>query len=537
MKRHLVLTSLSLLLPAAFLLILLLIFLQRIWGLGITINDDAQWLLFSHMPSQNPIQEMAVRQGRLWIFLPGSLMLHVLFWDGTTYAELLKSGSFSIFFIAFFVLVSVYINRQVAYLAAILCIGFLVIRWESVNAYPLLSFPSMTLFVISVIAARIYSYSGKTSWAAVSFFAFFVSLFNQEGVTVLLCALYPVFLAVNPVFIDFTNSRRKILGWIWVIASGTYALVALGWTNFHPTTYDGHVLAHFDISNAIRFLRVLLSFVSSGSILYEFLEPYRVIFTDTVAQTQTRVVYGLGYAVRGIFASRIAIVTGILLTFSAALVLLRQQKSVARVAGLSPLLLAIFIGSMVAVIPIVPVAMTEKYQMFFDLGVRSYYLTTISHFGTSLVLAAVIIAIVEHFEGRRRRIISSALAIAIGVLGAATCTQNLNVVTNMSSEAARWRIFTAAIAHSREAGIDLHSVWAPRFASGSWYAVLPSSYWKDYAKYVLATDVDFEISDKAKLRSTNRYFTLDYMPLKAGSLQYQATIVDDSGKVVLTFIK
>src|SRR5262245_58880678 len=104
--------------------ILLLVFCMRIWNFGIVHTDDAMWALWTFQPDQDPAGDWARNQGRIYAFPYGAIMLHVLMWLGTTYGELLRVGSFAIFFALFVIVVAVYCGRRVALLASCFFFAF-----------------------------------------------------------------------------------------------------------------------------------------------------------------------------------------------------------------------------------------------------------------------------------------------------------------------------------------------------------------------------------------------------------------------------
>lgn len=483
---------------------LLVVFAQRIWGLGITIFDDAQWVLETQIPGHDPVQDFAVNQGRLWAFPVGTLMAHALKWQGTFYAEAMKTLSFIGFVVSFHCLVAVYFNRRVAACTTLLYLSLSVIRWESINAYPLLNWPTLTAFALSALSARRYSEGHRSIWAAISGVLFFYSLFNNEGLSLLLCALYATLVLATHLQLRSASPFRALsLLAMWVGVSVLYVALAFWWSRLHPTGYDGHKIAGFDIE---RILTVVLHFSTSGSILHEIFAPYRVLFGDTVTNTQIFKVYDIRTAIHDVSVFPTSLAVGGLSALAGLMIFMRKNLD----RPSNRLVLAIVVGSTIACAAMLPVALTEKYQSYiFDSGVQGYQLSNFSSYGISLILAACMLSAIDILN-TGRRVAAVALSFMVGVLSALTSAQSTHMIADIRLEASRWKILEQVVEVAAANNIDIRHLWAPAFANGTWYAVLPAAYWTAYAKFRLGKEVSLE-TDLAKMSSENSYAKIEYV--------------------------
>jgi hypothetical protein len=87
------------------------------------------------------------------------------------------------------------------------------------------------------------------------------------------------------------------------------------------------------------------------------------------------------------------------------------------------------------------------------------------------------------------------------------------IALDMRSESGRWRVLALAIESINTARMDVATMWAPRFRSGSWFTVVSTSYWTDYAKARHRADIRFldvlPPSDKLKGVAYLDYFLAD----------------------------
>jgi hypothetical protein len=474
--------------------LLVAVICQRLWGLGIVNHDDAEWALRAYQSGRLDVaHEMAVSQGRLWALPIGNLMLFDLARQGTAFGESLKIGSFALFFAAFYFTTAIYFGARTALVAAILFCALFEVRWDGsiLTAYPLLIWPTATIFLGSILSARWFAHRGGILPFCLSVVLLWLSLWNNEGLVVTFAALFLACVVVACA--EFAGARRAVaLLFGAVIAILAYAGPALAWLYMHPSGYDGHVLAPFDWH---RFSRTLFHFATSGSVVHDFLEPYSVRYLARSVADVGAADYSISDSARTVLASSTAVLIG-LLTVGA------LWKSLAdRGEGERPCLdrsFAIVFGLVLAVVPLAVVSMTEKYQHYvMEFGVRSHYMTILAHFGLSLVAASLIIAGLDLL---RRLPVLSGLAVGLislsgGALAALSSHTSDVIVADMRSEAARWRVLAQTVDDMRRLGEKRSTIWAPRFGDGSWFAVLPADYWSEYEKARYDRDVEFRTGD------------------------------------------
>jgi hypothetical protein len=383
--------------------ILLALLCWRVWGLGITGGEDAGWALAAYQPGSDPAGDWARSQGRIWAFPIGTLILHALRWQGTLYGEVLRIGSFVAFFLAFHFMVAAYCGRKLALLAATLVVGSYVLRWDGnlLTTYPLMTYPSAVVFCAAVMFGRHYVASSAPSSLAVAGVLLFVSLFNNEGATLLFVVLFALTIIAN----DCQLPKRHALRWygtrnprtfgltMVLIGSVTsYGVVAAAWSVAHPSTYDGFV---FGSLHPRQFGEVLLSFATGNSILSYLVRQYVVVYGD-LAGISTRVTYDLAQAAGTIAVAPLAILVGITAAalFFRLSVAIRMQSANSHGAN-DGSIWAIASGLAVSVLPVFPVALSAQRQSwYFDHGVQTYALTALSHFGLCLAIAGGIAAMI-----------------------------------------------------------------------------------------------------------------------------------------------
>jgi hypothetical protein len=474
--------------------LLVAVICQRVWGLGIVNHDDAEWALRAYQSGQpDAPHEMAVSEGRLWGLPIGNLMLFGLARQGTAFGEFLKIGSFTLFFAAFYFTVATYFGTRIAVVAAILFCALYEVRWDGsiLTAYPLLIWPTGTVFLGSILSARWYGHRGGMLPLCLSIALLWLSLWNNEGLVVTFAALFLACVVVA--YAQVAEARRAVtLLFGAVIAILAYAGPSLAWLYLHPSGYHGHVLAPFDWS---RFSRTLFHFVTSGSVVHDFLEPYSVRYLARSVADVGAADYSIFDSARTITASPTALLVG-LLTVG---VLWKSLPD--RVKGERPWLdrsFAIVFGLVLAIVPLAVVSMTEKYQHYvIEFGVRSHYMTILAHFGLSLVAASLIIAFLDLL---RRLPVLSGVAVGVialggGALAALSSHSSDVIVADMRPEAARWRVLAQTVDDMQTLSEKRSIIWASRFGDGSWFAVLPADYWSAYAKARYGRDVEFRTGD------------------------------------------
>jgi hypothetical protein len=489
----------------------------RVWGMGPMHTDDAVWALHAYQPDADPIGEWARSQGRIWAFPVGRLMLDALFWVGTPVESLLKLGSFAIFFFSFYAVVSSYWGRRTAGFAACLFLGLFALRWEgsAFITYPLLVWPSATLCAFAILAGRYYFLSGAKVLLAPSILFLFASLFNNEGVTVLFCVLFACGvlgnLAIEKSILaykigDFTRGRVRNLVLVSVAVPLLYALLAIGWTVSHPSTYGGHSLAAFD---AEKTTSTLANFALSGSLLYDLIVPYKVVYTDALTTTGTAIVYSIYDYALELATYPGTILIGAITAYAAFVTLRRAPAQGVTVWRFIPLIL---VGGIITFLPILPVAMTQKYQTWcLEYGINSYIMTVLSHFGVSMMIAGILMP----FAPPRGlgMIVALVLAIALGAFATVGSRMNDAIAADMRPEASRWRVLALALKTIDTTRQTSPVIFAPRFRSGTWFTVVPDDYWTTYVKAKYKRPVQIFTKPSEIAASSENIAALDYQLL------------------------
>jgi hypothetical protein len=505
------------LLDIALISVLLIVFCARIWNLGIVFHDDAMWALWAHTPGSDPVSGLTRAQGRLWAFSAGNLILHTLTWQGTLYGEVLRVGSVVIFFVAFHIFVVVYCGRQIALLSASLFFSCLSLRWEGsvLTATPLLSWVHATLFVAAALFGRAYVVSGKTLFAVGAGFLLTLSLLTNEGVALLFLVLFGITLIGNVIAVgtvrsivsEFTRpTRTRRLSLISLSFVGAYALLAVAWA-WGGAQYAAHSLAPF---NLYRTALVLAEFATSHSMLASFVKPYFVNYSDPAAGFIARMEYSPSSFLPMIWAP-IPLMSG----FAAAFIFFRAawvrlSMSPQGSNSTHSELLAVSMGLSIAIVPIFPVALTTRYQQwYFDQGLTSYGQAALGYFGIALLLATAASMILRLIGRGWQTVVVVSLVTMIGILTAVSCRMNDAIALHMRPESGRWRVLGLTLETIEAARMDLAAIWAPRFKNGSWNAVLPSSYWSDYARARYKTAIRF-LDDPPNSESQQRTAYLDY---------------------------
>lgn len=119
--------------------LLLIPFCLRVWGLGITTTDDAEWALWAHQAAPHPIADFAIRQGRFWAIGGGTWLTFGLRYTGTVTGGALIIGSFLLFFFMFTRVVATYWSPRTAYATSGIFLALFVLRADRsiLTAYPL----------------------------------------------------------------------------------------------------------------------------------------------------------------------------------------------------------------------------------------------------------------------------------------------------------------------------------------------------------------------------------------------------------------
>ena len=488
-------------LPEIVILIFLLgLFCMRVWGLGLTHTDDAYWLMRGYL-GVDLAGDWARTQGRIWALPIGSMMVHALAWQDTFYGELLRIGSFVLFFVAFHQLVRLYCGYRLALLCATLFIAFSLLRWDGsiLTAYPLLTWVSGVLLIAAVMLGRAYVRNGKPAMAGFAGLALFLALFNNEGVTLLFAFLFFLSVLANAVQLDDASrgliARRMprrswnlflVLTVVSLLYIATYEL----WRHFHPSSYEGHALAKF---NPVRIAHALFHFSTSGNVLHDILAPYSVVYVDVSAGVGKVSLYRIPQYGRGLLQAPLALFAGLLLTWLCFRTLAPAPAGPQSGLDRKMPLMALIAGLSIAILPVLPVTLAERYQDWvMDRGVKAYSHTILANFGWSLFIAGLSFMVFHALRNRTalRRGLLAVFALSCGLLGTLTFRANDQIANEMRPEAGRWRMLDSAIAMNQST-LKAPLLWIPRLADGSWFGGVPDPYWSEFikAKYKLPTRV------------------------------------------------
>jgi hypothetical protein len=480
--------------------VLLLLFCIRIWDIGILHTDDAVWALWALQPGVDPVGDFARSQGRLWAYPVGNLQLYALAWQGTVYGETLKIGSFIVFFAAFHIFAAMYCGRRIAMFSACLFFALFALRWEeswlTAGGFGLWTLASM--FMASVFFGRAYAVNGKPIFAVMAGLCLFASLFSSEGVSVLYAALFPLTILGNLVATKdriepsafLRAGQIRTLSITYLLAVAGYIILAGVWALQHPSQYAGHALAPF---NPIRIAMVLVDFATSNSLLRDLIRPYSVNFGDVISGSGTHAVYNPWTFISTLIWHPAALMFGLITAIVFFRVVANSNMTRTRTFRTEASeIFAYLAGLGIAVLPILPAAATTKYQTwYFDLGVTSFSTAILSYFGISLILAASISRALSGVGSRRRTFLAIALTAAIGIFASISYRMNDAIAIDMRPESGRWRVLGLALESVRDARMDVAQIWAPRFRSGSWFTVVSTAYWSEYAKARYKMDIGF----------------------------------------------
>lgn len=494
-------------LPLAALAILFGLLCLRVWDLGVTHTDDAMWLLRSHTSFFSTIDDWARWQGRLWAYVSGSLIMLALVGQGTLWGELLRLGSFALFFGAFHLVAAVYCGRRIALLCATLFLGLFALKWDGslLTTYPMITWPAGIACAGALLAGRAWTGPDGKRWQlAAAGLLLFCALFNNEGVTVTFIMLALLSVGANAAQVDRAAHGRlagllprrsaQLLAVFLATAAG-YAALYVGWRLLHPSGYAGNALAPFD---AHRILVTLVHFSTSGSALHELFAPLSMAYADKFG-SGAWVRYPLDGDWQGLAASPLALLAGAL----TALLLWRLLRSgaapAAAAARATPLRCALAGGLALALLPILPVALVGNYQDWAmgAMRVRAYSHTIFAHFGWSLVLAALLAALAGRLgRGRTGAALLLLLALAGGLLAALAYRANDAIALDMRPEAGRWAVANRAVA-ANQALFQSAVLWVPGLAQRSQYGRLTPRYWEQYvaARFGVKTEVAERIPD------------------------------------------
>lgn len=491
--------------------LLLFLLCARVWNFGITHTDDARWAMPGYFLGIDPIADWAISQGRIWAYLSGTLILWTLQMQGSVAGELVRLGNFVLFFIVFFRYLALLCDRRFSLIAATFFLSFFMLKWDGslLTTYPLLSWLAGIALILALeFSARFVSRGSR--WALVlAMILFGFSLVNNEGITVLFMFLFFVHtialnhaLDASTVAIAKLKLRRRsaVVMVLFFVVAASYAAIYIAWFLSHPSIYDGHKLGGFKFLN---FLKTLVHFSTSGSALHDLISPYSVPFGDAISMTGERKEYFLTRNLQRSLHDPSSLLVCIVTIFlmwsliknisgkaSAAINQSTRVDSLNSVWANSHwslqkrMYLGLLIGISVAILPIVPVAMTSKYQTWaMESQIQAYSHTIFSHFGWSCVFAFVMLALFERLASRivLRKVVLGVVALFSGLIASQAFTANDDMAADMRNESGRWYILQKLLEVNQQS-LKSDYVWVPRLASGSWYSSVDKDYWTQYAK-------------------------------------------------------
>lgn len=477
----------------AFLIALLVIlFCLRVWNLGIVHHDDAVWALRAWQGNFDVIWQWATSQGRVWALVSGPLLFYALKIKGSFGGDILLCVVFIIFFFSFYYLSSLYFGARVAKLAATFNVAFYAMRWEGslITTYPAFTWILSTSFLAGVWFSRQYLINGKTANLFLAITLFFLSLFLHEGMTLLFLVLFPLAILANhrillqrhisvPEILKTATTRKLVAGYIF--ASLLYVALYVLWRVLYPANYDGLSLTGF---TPFGFIQVWINFTFSGSLIYDLFTPYTVGFSDALQNDSIAIEYPLTTYLSKLSLTPVILLYSVLVFFVCyRLLVLSAHKANGQNKAVN-LLWTAGIGLVVALTPIFPVALTQKYQgWYLEHGIRSYNHTAFAHFGVSLFLAsAVILAFTALYKKNTAATgLAFLLILLITVLSAAGFNMNNSIANDMRAETSRWKILNYIVRIVKSENWPEPVIFSPRFRDGSWFTVLDEGYWTQFA--------------------------------------------------------
>lgn len=479
-------------LALSFIATLLFLICLRVWDLGPMHTDDATWILFGQNHAKDVVGEWAKEQGRIWAYVSGGLMLYTLNAQGTLWGEVLRLGSFVIFFVSFFLYIARIAGKRFAVLSASIFTAFFALKWDGsiLVTYPLLTWVAATVYIISLYLAHRYIQTGRRGCLIFSILFFLFSLFNHEGVT----ALFMLLFLLHAFFLNHKIDSSRIcllrlqirdrsasILFGFFSASITYALLYTAWKYFHPSLYDGHIVTEFNLR---RFVTTLLHFSMSGSALYEFFSPYVLTFNDPVSGSSATIKYYLSRNLQRALHQPLALAACCMTLFLFYIAISSQFRE--KMKEKTPLLSfsgLVLIGLSIAILPIIPVALTAKYQAWVMEGqARAYSHTIFSHFGWSCVYAAGLLSLFNALQNALilRRFVMIVVLGFSGLLAAQAFTANDDKAADMRLEGRRWKMVEEMVKINRDF-FHASQILSARLNSGSRFTPLWPSYWSDYA--------------------------------------------------------
>lgn len=501
--------------------LLLYLFCLRIWNIGITHHDDAVWLLAAIKNDWKVIYDFATQQGRIWAFVSGSIIFVLLKLEQSIIGDILKIGTFVIYFLLFYYTLAKYFGKTLSIIALTLNLGLFAIRWEGsvLTSYPGFTWILGTFFLLSILLGRLYCSHKNNRYLLSSIMCLFISLFIHEGLSVLFSVLFLASVFANH-YIGYSNLdlfRNRVTNTYFRIFCYSSFIILFYFTSYliwrlhYQSLYTGNTLAPF---NPNLFMSVLLNFATSGNLIFDLFHPYSVRFVISDLGQLLTVSYSLSSFTRGLSQASEAIISGTTV-FALLFYSLMNLNNTKKYNNYYIYLIMASLGAVIAILPIVPVALSLKYQTdFSNLGIYSYCQTVFCHFGISLVLAAFFASFSKFATINNNKIgnvLILMLCVCTGVLSIVGFRMNDNIVRDMRLETSRWKVLNDALRLAQKVGIQPKIFYVPRFANGSWFTVLGEVYWHDYIKAKFHKDIQIKEMnlEGIDLKNNNVVF-LDY---------------------------
>jgi hypothetical protein len=455
---------------------------STVWKIGVVVHDDAGWVLDTLHSGFKDAWEWAVAQGRLYALPDGLMMLQAYRRDGTVFGEVLKFGSFALALLGIGAVLRSYWGERIALLSLSLFFGLLALQFDygsALLAYPLLIWPAVVMGTIAILAGRRYAAGAARGWLALAAFTSFLSFFTNEGMTLSLAALTGLCWA-GTVFErpGHRPIRRDVaLGAAFAAALVLYLASTVAFHAWHPSDYEGTKLAKFDLG---KILGVLGTFTTSASDFHALFQPYTIVFSDHIAQhTASRVRYSLGESFSDLGGAFAPFLQALIFGWLCWSLLRRHEDAVpgsARLAEGS----VVLPGLILMLLPILPVALIDRYQeQHGKFGVDAYLTTIVSQFGLSIMLAGVLVSLVRR-TGRARPAVVLLFVGTLAVLSFAGLRTNERIAGDIRPEAGRWQVLRQTMPLLQATGWGSERLLAPQLQNGGWFAVMTPDYWSDY---------------------------------------------------------
>ncbi len=466
----------------ALVVLLLIGFCGRIWGIGITATDDAVWALRIHQPGQHIVADFAIGQGRLWAWAGGAWVRAGLWYAGTHFADTLIVGSFLLFFALFLRAVAVYWSAATAFAAAGVFLAITVLHGDRtiLTSYPGYLWMPASATITAIFAARRYQHSGGLTALIACAVMTIVGLFNNEGGTLLTMVVVPAAILANHWQAPAGSTRRtQVVMAVFAALSLVFVAATLVYRWQHPSSYGGNILAPFDLR---RILQTTLGFAASGTIFYDAIDPYRQTFPDTALDLYPGITYAPRQFLEAALANPVSLTTGGLVGLLLLLVMGRPPGA----SAAFPLWSAAtgcLCGLAIATLLVLPVAMTGQYQdWFFRYALHIYSHTIFATFGVALIVAILLNLAVAAAPRRLQPAVAVVLALGFGGIAMLSNQMNDTIMQAARPYAGRWRVLKDLLTIAHATGSDHDIIFVPRFKDEALLALVKAQYWSDYIR-------------------------------------------------------